>query len=242
MKTAQARDRVVINNVARQTISFWLPQLPMQEFRIAIPELVSDAHAAILPWGFSSPQFEISDHVAGLSIKVPGAIQMQAEVSFRMEQIEAKIRATNLSSRKWEVANIFTCFNCGHSSLFRDPEAVRTYVATENGWKSVADVTTGLECSTPYTLVPITGGPELNDLWACRELKACRAPGACSGEMRIASVDGQWIARISTLHSAYLFNNRDLSCLHAAPCIEQLDPGASSELMNEIVIVRNTTD
>ena len=240
MKTAQAHDRVIIHNVARQTISFWLPQLPLQEFRIAIPELVSDAHAAILPWGYSSPQFEISDHFAGLNIRVPGAIQMQAKVTFGRERVEAKVRAINLSSRKWQVANIFTCFNCGHSSLFRDPEAVRTYVATKNGWKSVADVTSGLECRTPYTFVPITGGPELNDMWACRELKACRAAVASSGEMSIASVDGQWIARISTLHPAYLFNNRDLSCLHAAPCIEQVDPGASSEFINEIVILRNT--
>ena len=47
-----------IRNVGRQTLGFELPALPDQEFRIAIPELISDANGPILPWGFPSPEAE----------------------------------------------------------------------------------------------------------------------------------------------------------------------------------------
>jgi hypothetical protein len=54
----------VIRNVERQTLGFQIPDLPGEEFRIPLPELLSDADQSILPWGFVSPEFEIRDNVA----------------------------------------------------------------------------------------------------------------------------------------------------------------------------------
>jgi hypothetical protein len=62
----------VIGNVERQTLGCQLPDLPGEEFRIALPELLSDAFQSILPWGFVSPAFDIRDNVARLEIELTG--------------------------------------------------------------------------------------------------------------------------------------------------------------------------
>lgn len=242
MKTTAVPDKLTIRNVARQTISFQLPDLPAQEFRIAIPELISDVHGAIVPWGFASPEFEISDRCAELNIEVANAVNMQARVVFREDGIEARVRATNLSVGTWEVVNAFTCFACYRSDLFHDPEGIRTCVPTDDGWKPLSALCAGLDSGTPYTFVPIKGGPRLTDVWACRQLQARHAPAASRSEMCIVSADQQWVVGISTRSGAYLFNNRDLSCLHAAPFTETVAPGASWEAINTIFIVRGDPD
>ena len=105
-------DGLVIRNVERQTLGFQIPDLPGEQFRIALPELLSDADQPILPWGFVSPEFEIRDNVARMVIELPGVIQMEARVYFTEDRIKAQVSATNLSNREWKMFNTFTCFAC----------------------------------------------------------------------------------------------------------------------------------
>src|ERR1700730_13967384 len=87
----------IARNVDRQTLGFELPELPGQEFRIALPELLSDANHPILPWGFVSPKFEIRDNSACLVIELPDEVRVEARVHFGRDGIEADVTATNLS-------------------------------------------------------------------------------------------------------------------------------------------------
>jgi hypothetical protein len=92
-------DRLSIWNVERQTLGFQFPDLPGEQFRTALPELLSDADQPILPWGFVSPEFDIQGHVARMAIELPGEVRIEARVYFGEDRIRARVSATNLSKR-----------------------------------------------------------------------------------------------------------------------------------------------
>lgn len=233
--------RVQIRNVGRQTLGFELPALPDQEFRIAIPELISDANDAILPWGFPSPQFDIQEDRALLSIEVPGKIRLKAEVSFGDQQIEAQVTATNLSDVAWVGLNAFTCFACCKAPRFHDPSCVNTYFPVEEKWRALSELSVDYKPGRGrFTFFPVVGGPRLDELWVCRQLGghypgSASLPGAC-----IVPNKGGWVAGMTTQKAAYLFNNRELSCLHANPLMGAVPPGVTSQGASTVHILRGT--
>ena len=233
----------VVRNVDRQTLGFQVPDLPGDEFRIAVPELLSDADEPILPWGLVSPQFEIRDNAARLAIDLPGVVRLKARVHFGKDRIQAQVSATNLSKRTWKLFNAFTCFACHKAPSFHDPEAMRTYFPVEGKWTSVVELRSRCDPGNgPFTFLPAAGGPVLNDLWVCRQLQGhCTGP-ASQNCACVVSVDGSWVAGVTTRKAAYLFNNRKLTCLHTAPLVESVSPGAGCEAVSTIFILRGTTD
>jgi hypothetical protein len=239
--TTRRAGGLVIRNVERQTLGFQLPDLPGEEFRIALPELLSDADQPILPWGFVSPEFEIRDNVARLVIELPGEVQMEARVHFGEDRIKAQVSATNLSKRKWEMFNAFTCFACHKAPSFHDPEATRTYFPVKGEWKPVTELRSQYGTDNgPFTFLPVAGGPDLDDLWVCRKLQGHYTGPASQNCACVVSADGGWVAGVTTRSAAYLFNNRKLTCVHAAPLMGSVAPGASSDAVSTIFIFRGT--
>lgn len=226
-----------VRTVGRQTLGFVLPQLPGEEFRIAIPELISDRRQAILPWGFASPDFEIRKDLAQLQIEVPGRIGMEATIRFLEEKIEASVRVTNLSTDTWDDLNAFTCFACTKAPSFHNPDLRRTYIPMGGALKPIAELFAKKSPgSDPKTFFAVAGGPLLDDLWACRQLRQRYADPASTACACLASADGRWVAGIHTQQPAYLFNNRDLSCIHADPLLGTVLPGGSAEGFSAIHI------
>ncbi len=235
--------KLQMRTVGRQTLGFELPQLPGQEFRIAIPELISDKTQAILPWGFASPDFRIMKNLAQLDIEVSNKLRMEAKISFLGDRIEARVRATNLSARAWDELNAFTCFACYKAPSFHDPQLVRTYFPVEGRWKAVAELFAEQNPgSDPYTFFSVTGGPQLEELWACREIRQRHPQSASGGCACLVSTDGKWIAGITTQKPAFLFNNRQLSCIHADPLMGRVSPGETSEGLSTIFIFPGTKE
>src|SRR6266487_2001097 len=172
--------RCKFRNVARQTLSIELPELPGQEFRIALPELISDANRSILPWGFVSPEFEIRDHEAQLTIEVPNEVRMEACVADKGDCIEAQLRLTNLSRGTWVLANAFICFACLNAPLFYDSEGSRTWYPKGGKWHAMSELRSDHpQPENPYTLIRVKGGPELSEMWVCRKLQGL-LPGSAS--------------------------------------------------------------
>jgi len=115
-----------VTSLPQQNIGFELPELPGEEFRIVIPELISYREEPILPWSTPSPKWEIGDNLARFLIEIPHEIRMETEVRFLGEEIRTTVRATNLSERSWQKANAFTCFAFYAAPLFDDSQLTRT--------------------------------------------------------------------------------------------------------------------
>jgi hypothetical protein len=233
----------IVRNVDRQTLGFELPELPGQEFRIALPELLSDANHPILPWGFVSPKFEIRDNSACLVIELPDEVRVEARVHFGRDGIEADLTATNLSTHTWEKLNAFTCFACYKAGSFYDPELTRTYFPIEGNWKPLVELRPehGPE-NSPYTFSPVARGPSLDELWVSRRLRGHETRRASQGCACVVSADEGWVAGVMTGKAAYLFNNQKLTCLHAAPLMGTVPPGGSSVGRCTIFIFRGTLE
>jgi hypothetical protein len=153
------------------------------------------------------------------------------------------VQTTNLSGQTWDGLNAFTCFACYKAPSFHDPELRRTYIPVNGTLKPLAVLfSESNPGSDPKTFFAVAGGPRLDDLWACRELRQHHRQVASAGCACLVSADGKWIAGIHTTTPAYLFNNRDLSCIHADPLMGTVPPGETAEGLSTIHIFAGSKD
>jgi hypothetical protein len=231
------------------TIGFELPELPGEVFKIIIPEVISDAIGPIVPYQEkpSSP-WEIGENRARCSLRIPSTIQMEAMVVFGEEQIETRVRVTNLSQRRWDKVNANTCFAYYTAPSFDDPQVTRTYLPVDGNWKSISELFAEHDPGDgPITFFSVKGGHRLEDFWICREFIPQRHPQVLSkGCACVVSSDGNWIAGMATDRPAYVFNNRgkpgtgQWRCIHADPLIGTVAPGETAEGTSMIYIFRGT--
>jgi hypothetical protein len=230
-----------VASLPHQTMRFELPDLPGEEFRVVIPELISDATDPILPWSQPSPNWEIGDNVARCLIEISNSIRMQAEIRFRQEQIQTTVKATNLSQRAWQKANAFTCFAFYAAPLFDDPQLTRTYFPVDGEWKSIANLFAEHNPGNgPYTFFRVAGGPPLEDFWVAREIQQQHPQIVSTGCACVVSKDGKWVAGMTTRTPAYVFHNRRERCIHTDPLMGTVPAGASTEGVSTIYIFRGT--
>lgn len=238
---AESNHGVEMRNAGRQTLGFAFPNLPGEEFRIVIPELISDAEDAIVPWGLPSPDFEIGTDVARIALEIKDVARMEAEVRFLADRIDAQVKATNLSSRSWEKLNAFTCFAYYAAPSFFDPQLQRTYLPVNGQWRSISQLFSEHNPGSGiYTFFPVVAAPRLEELWACRFIKQFHPQVVDRGSVCVMSKNGDWVAGMTTPTPAYVFNNRQKTCIHADPLMGTVPPGGTSVGSSSIYIFRGT--
>lgn len=159
-----------VTDLPHQTIGFELSELPGEEFRIVIPELISDDTEPIFPWEQPSPRWNIGSGAARCSIEIQDKIHVDAEVLFCKERIVTRVAATNLSWRTWKNVNAFTCFAFYAAPSFYDPELTRTYFPVKGEWKPVGELfKEHYPGGSPYTFFSVAGGPQLEELVGVQE-------------------------------------------------------------------------
>jgi hypothetical protein len=223
----------------KQTIGFELPELPDEIFKIVIPEIISDTQQPIVPWSQPSPQWEIGEDSARYSAEVASVFRMNAEVLFRGERIEARVRVTNLSSRTWEKANAFTCFAYYTAPGFDDPQLTRTFLPVDGQWKSVAELfQLHHPGERPYTFFPVSDGPALDDFWLFQQIPQRHPQAVSKGCACVVSANGNWVAGMTAPNPAFVFTNRRERCVHADPLLGDIAPGETAEGVSHIYILR----
>jgi hypothetical protein len=231
----------ITQEAQKQTITFELPELPGETFRITIPEIIADAEEVIVPWSQPSPNWEIGEDYARWSAEETELFSMQAEVVFRGEQILTTIRLTNLSSRTWKQVHSFTCFAFWEAPLFDDPDLSRMYLPVGEGWRTVGDLfAEHYPGERIHTFFPVAGGPTLESMWLCRMIPQWYPRPVSGGGGCVVSRDGKWVAGMSTQNPAFLFVNRQERCIHANPLHPTIAPGETVEGTSVIHIFRGS--
>ena len=229
----------ITEEVQKQTITFELPELPGETFRITIPEIICDAEEVIVPWSQDSPNWEIGEDYAHWSAEEENLFRLRAEVVFRGEQILTKIKLTNLSDRIWRQVHSFTCFAFWEAPRFDNPELDRIYLPVGEGWKTVGELFAEHNPGDRiHTFFPVAGGPALASMWLCRVIPQWHPQLVSKGAGCVVSKDGKWVAGMSTQHPAFLFVNRQERCIHANPLHPAIVPGETAEGNSTIHIFR----
>ncbi|MDO8682548.1 MAG: hypothetical protein Q7N50_03605 [Armatimonadota bacterium] len=233
-----------VTDLPHQTIGFEMPGLPGDEFLLVVPELVSDAEKAILPWSQPSPQWDIGPDSARCMIDIDQVIHMEAEALFRADEIQVTVTVTNLSNRIWRQANLFTCFAFYRAPQFDDHDLRRTFIPVgDHKWRSLAELFADRDPGRGrHTFFPVHGGPELSDMWLCRTIKQHHPQMASHGAMCVLSKDGKWVAGMTSPNPAYLFNNRQQHCIHADPLLGTVGPGQVAQGVSALHIFRGSVE
>ena len=127
--------RVWVNYFQEQSIELEFRQFPGNVFKIAIPEVVSDAAGPIVSWQQDAPMWEFSRKMARWSTTIPDLVHMEAEVEFKGTEIETRVKLRNLSRRTWRKTNAFICLTYADAPLFNDAPLERTFVPAGD-WKT----------------------------------------------------------------------------------------------------------
>ena len=155
--------RTWVNPYQEQSIELEFPQFPGNVFKIAIPEVVSDAEGIIVPWREDPAHWEFSKQIVRWSTTISARVYMEAEVEFKGSELETRVKLRNLSSRTWRETNAFTCLTYADAPLFNDPSLRRTFVPTGDwrsrpGWKPLAELFAAYNPGRGnYTFFPVAG-------------------------------------------------------------------------------------
>ena len=248
--------RTWVNYFQEQSIEMEFRQFPGNVFKIAIPEVVSDAEGVIVPWEQDSPSWEFSREMARWSTTIPNVVYMEAEVEFKGSELETRVKLRNLSKRTWRNTNAFICLTYADAPLFNDPQLERTFVPTADwrspaGWVPLAKLFAAYDHGRGnYTFFPVSGGPGLMDLWVFQRVnRAAHRQVLSRGFGGVVSKDGKWTIGMTTANAAYFFNNRsprvehqDGVCIHADPLLGDVSPGGYAEGVSTIHIVEGGLD
>lgn len=248
--------RTWVNPYQEQSIELEFPQFPGNVFKIAIPEVVSDAEGIIVPWREDPAHWEFSKQIVRWSTTISARVYMEAEVEFKGSELETRVKLRNLSSRTWRETNAFTCLTYADAPLFNDPSLRRTFVPTGDwrsrpGWKPLAELFAAYNPGRGnYTFFPVRGGPKLVDLWVVRRVNpAAHRQVLSRGFSGVVSRDGKWTIGMTTRKAAYFFNNRsprvehlDGVCIHTDPLLGEVAPGGYAEGVSTIHIVEGGID
>ena len=255
-QAAKHPPKVWVNYFQEQSIELEFRQFPGNVFKIAIPEVISDAEGPIVPWQEDPSSWEFSRQMARWHTTIPDLVHMEAEVEFRGSEIETRVRVRNLSPRTWRATNAFICLTYADAPLFNDPPLERTFVPTADwrspsGWEPLADLFAAYDHGRgKYTFFPVRGGPGLEDLWVFRRIdQAAHHQVLSRGFGCVVSRDGRWTIGMTTADAAYFFNNRsrrvehqDGVCIHADPLLGDVTPGGTAEGISTIHIVEGGID
>ncbi len=221
-------------------IALRLPALPGQRFVLFFPECFTARESESVNfwqhkplWTFQASQARAvataDAYAYELTIRYcPTAAQPALEWEYVFE---------NRSAGTHHDLAAFNCLFLSQAPLFKDVEMTRTWVLDDAGRPVRLDSVPKTKSPRTLQFYGVAGGPDLAaSPWPAGMQATCKHRLA-GDSMWVISTDGRW--RLETKvdgPTAYFFNNweSDHGCIHAAPLLGTLPPGAKATARGSI--------
>jgi formylglycine-generating enzyme required for sulfatase activity len=211
-----------------------VPWLPLGGFSLYVPEQAG-AKGLPLAWGLKHTGIDPieGDGVTGYECTFEGKGVLKAELRAGEDFVDFTLTIRNLTDETLTGVHSNTCFNCGGSGYFRDPERVRSYVWTDDG-------------PTCFLRMPHGGGGEpLHNGWAVA--KADEPAPAGGSKVRypfvfLRSRDGKWVVAQAYDEGITVASNAHYSCLHSRPTWPDIPPGEERSRAGKLYFIKGGPD
>ena len=221
-----------------------VPGLDDQAFALGIPETIGCREAMLV--NFPEAQVEWqgpdADGVVSCAWGPGGRISYTLRLVPADDYVDLEMTIRNHTEFIWHDVFAFNCLNPIHAPTFQDWKLERTYMSTQGKPLCMAQTT---RVKGP---MPTVGFYLPERIQAGNESIFVRGFKATSPDR----TDGSWIVTLSepagsymaatAWEAAFLFDNMDRCCLHAAPSFGDIGPGEESTTVSRLYLARGTLD
>lgn len=221
-----------------------VPALNGQGFHLCIPEAIGSREALWVNFMEAAVKWEGPDESGVLScLWGPGGrIVYSVRLVPAHDYVDVEITVHNLTEYLWHDVFAFNCLNPVEAPDFQDRSLARTYMSERGKSTRLAD-TERVKGQIPTLQFYL---PETTDEGSASIF--VKGFGATSPNR----TDGSWIATTAPEGNAYmaaygaevafLFDNVDRCCIHAAPCFGDLGPGEHSTSVSRLYMAKGSLD
>jgi len=146
------------------------------------------------------------------------------------DTIDFELKVKNVGAEKWEKMQMtLFCLQSKDAPIFRDYDAVRTYIHRDGKWVTINEVESGK--FAPHRMVIVS----------------VRNPKSSGGVERLAakvSEDGQYVLGLATdIAETLSFNfQNDVACIHSNPDWGLMDPGQEVTAKGKVYLFKGTLE
>lgn len=221
-----------------------VPGLDNQAFALGIPETIGCREAMLVNFPEARVKWQGPDAegVVSCSWGPGGRIFYTLRLLPTADYVDVEMTVRNHTEFLWHDVFAFNCLNPIEARAFQDWKLERTYMSAQGKPRCLAQ-TTRVKGHMP------TVGFYLPERVAVgTESVFVRGFGATSPDR----TDGPWIVTLAepagaymaatAMEAAFLFDNLDRCCLHAAPSFGDIGPGEGSTTVSRLYLAKGTLD
>lgn len=221
-----------------------VPGLDNQAFALGIPETIGCREAMLVNFPEAKVEWQgpDADGVVSCAWGPGGRISYTLRLVPADDYVDLEMTIRNHTEFLWHEVFAFNCLNPIHAPTFQDWKLERTYMSTQGKPLCMAQTT---RVTGP---MPTVGFYLPERIPAGKESVFVRGFKATS----LDRTDGSWIVTLSepagsymaatACEAAFLFDNMDRCCLHAAPSFGDIGPGEDSTTVSRLYLARGTLD
>ena len=221
-----------------------VPALDNQAFALGVPETIGCREAMLVNFPEATIEWQGPDRegVVSCSWGPGGRIFYSLRLIPAEDYVDLEMTIHNHTEFLWHDVFAFNCLNPIQAPVFKDWKLERTYMSSRGQPLRMAQ-TTRVKGQMP------TVGFYLPDrVRVGQESVFVRGFGATSPDR----TDGSWIVTLSepagaymaatAMKAAFLFDNLDRCCIHAAPGCGDIGPGEASTTVSRLYLAKGTLD
>ena len=221
-----------------------VPALGNQTFALGIPETIGCREALLVNFPEARIEWQgpDSDGVVSCYWGPGGRIHYALRLVPGTDFVDVEMTIRNHTEFLWRDVFAFNCLNPIEAPAFKDWKLERTYMSKQGRPFRMSE-TTRVKGHMPTVgfYVPERVAPGTESVFV-------RGFGATSPDR----TDGSWIVTLSeptgsymaatAMETAFLFDNLDRCCLHAAPSFGDIGPGEASTSVSRLYLAKGTLE
>ena len=226
-------------NPYRMCLNLTLERFPGNDFSVNIPEQIFAADGRKAGFLDFQPEWSASGDQLLFDWCRPAKAAISVALAPSPLALAYTITVRNLQDKPWENTCAFPCFNQSAAPDFEDRLMERTYIPTRSGLRRLFDVPRVKPPSgRPFQIFLLQGADDrvLPDFGCTNPLRAS------AGYIITESRDGAWSLGMASESPVFLFNNQEISCIHACPGFGDLRPGEQRTRSGEIRFIKGKAD
>jgi creatinine amidohydrolase len=235
---APAARIVLTPQAGAMQVSAQVPHLQDAVFALGIPETIGCREALLVNFPEARIDWEGPDSAGAVSCSwgPGGRISYSLRLTPAEDYVDIEMTVRNHTEFLWHDVFAFNCVNPIKAPAFQDWKLLRTYMQSQGQPRCMAE-TKRVQGNMPTVQFYL---PE--HVASGTESVFVRGFGATSPDR----TDGSWIVTVSepagaymaatAWESAFLFDNLDRCCLHAAPSFGDIGPGEASTTVSRIYL------
>lgn len=213
-----------------------VPAFPAESFRLAYPEAIGDVASPVHEQSLSWTWQLLPGGALHCAATAPRELRLEMVFTPGDDFVDVEFAVKNSSTRSWQQGMAFNCFQCGQTPSIRDHDCLRHWVRSADGFRRLVEVHRVFGPRPTIQLYNVEGAPPVKDMPFPAGFNST-SKSLLEPWMAIVSRSAQRLVATVAKPAAFLFQNQEYSCIHAATGFGPIVPGQTATGSNRVYFV-----